>query len=320
MDTLSRRGFMSSTAEFSGTLALGAALASTLSASPASAEEKPGKGMKVGMLTAPYGGEPFETAADVAQKAGIACMEVVATPGSKHFDLNGFDAKRADEVKAVLAARNLQISSLSNYSNSIEPGKAEEVLAVAKQLIDAASLLGVDTVCMITGYPENGKSKISTIKEVVPKVFRPIIDYAKGKGVRIALENYFQTCLQGIDTFDCLFETIQDENFGLNYDPSHLFHQQCNHLLPVTRYAKRIFHTHAKDTLVDAEKRAYVGVYGKGWWRYVLPGQGNINWGEYISHLRENGYLGVMSIEHEDETFTKEDGFIHAARYLNQFC
>jgi len=307
---------MSSTAEWTGTLALGAVLASSLSF----AEERKGKGMKVGMLTAPFDKEPFETTAEFAQKAGIACMEVVAGPGSKHFDLTGFDARRADQVKAVLAKCNVEISSLANYTNAIEPGKAEEVFALAKMMIDAASLLGVNTICMITGYPEKGKSKIAAIKEVAPKVFRPIIDYAKGKGVRIAIENYFQTCLQGIDTFDCLFETIPDDNFGLNYDPSHLYHQQCNHLLPVTRYAKRIFHTHAKDCLVDAEKRAYVGVYAEDWWRYVLPGQGNINWGEYISHLRENGYLGVLSIEHEDDTFSREDGFIHAARYLNQFC
>ena len=316
MDKLSRRGFMSSTAEWTGSLALGAVLASKLS----SAEEKPPKGLKVGMLTAPFRGESLDTTTEFASKAGISCMEVVAAPGGKLLDLTGFDEQRADQVKALLAEKGVEISSLANYCNAIEPGKNDEVVATAKMMIDAASLLGVNTICMITGYPEGDNDKFVTIKKVMPLVFRPIIDYAKDKGVRIALENYFRTCLQGIDTFDCLFETFPDDNFGLNYDPSHLVHQECNHLLPVSRYAKRIFHTHAKDCLVNAEKRAYAGVYGKGWWRYVLPGQGNINWGEYTSHLRENGYLGVMSIEHEDGTFGREDGFIHAARYLSQFC
>lgn len=316
MSTLSRRGFVRSTVEWSGALAMGATLASSVSF----AEEKKRGGLKVGMLTAPFNGETFETTAEFAQKAGITCMEVVAGPGSQHFDTAGFDAKRADEVKAVLAKYNVEISALSNYGNPIAPGKTEENIATAKQLIDAASLLGLSTICMITGYPEKGKGKIETIKNVMPGVFRPIIDYAKEKGIRIAIENYFETCLQGVDTFDCLFETLPDENFGLNYDPSHLFHQQCNHLLPVTRFAKRIFHTHAKDCLVDVEKRSYVGVYAKDWWRYVLPGQGNINWGEYTSHLRKNGYSGTLSIEHEDSTFSREDGFVHAARYLSQFC
>lgn len=59
-----------------------------------------------------------------------------------------------------------------------------------------------------------------------------LIACANDKGVKIAIENRFETCLQGIDTFECVLETITDDNFGLNYDPSHLVHQECNHLLP----------------------------------------------------------------------------------------
>jgi sugar phosphate isomerase/epimerase len=126
--------------------------------------------------------------------------------------------------------------------------------------------------------------------------------------------------LQGIDTLECLFETIPDDNFGLNYDPSHLYHQDCDHLAPVSMFGKRIFHTHAKDTLVDKAKRARVGIHASGWWRYVIPGFGNINWGEYITHLRMNGYNGVLSIEHEDDTQSREEGFRRGAWHLEQFC
>jgi sugar phosphate isomerase/epimerase len=52
-------------------------------------------------------------------------------------------------------------------------------------------------------------------------------------------------------------------------------------------------------------------------WRYVLPGYGRIRWGEFIGTLRQIGYNGVLSIEHEDSAFPAEEGFIKAARYLN---
>ena len=78
--------------------------------------------------------------------------------------------------------------------------------------------------------------------------------------------------------------------------------------------------THAKDVLVDAEQRARLGIYSRDWWRYAIPGFGNINWGEYISHLHMNRYEGVLSIEHEDYAFDREEGFRHGARYLQQFC
>jgi sugar phosphate isomerase/epimerase len=124
-------------------------------------------------------------------------------------------------------------------------------------------------------------------------------------------------------------ETIRDENFGFNYDPSHLVHQQCDYTIPVRRFSQRIFHTHAKDCLVDEQQRAYFGVLGGkwyagaaegGWWRYAIPGFGNVDWGRYIGLLREVGYKGVLSIEHEDSTFGPEEGFRHGASYLNPFC
>lgn len=30
--------------------------------------------------------------------------------------------------------------------------------------------------------------------------------------------------------------------------------------------------------------------------------------------------MGALSIEHKDETSSRKEEFIHAARYLNQFC
>jgi sugar phosphate isomerase/epimerase len=115
-------------------------------------------------------------------------------------------------------------------------------------------------------------------------------------------------------------ENLPDENFGLNYDPSHLVHQELDIMIPVAKFGKRIFHTHAKDCLVDVQRRSYVGILGDGWWRYAIPGYGDIKWGEYIAKLRAVGYRGVLSVEHEDSTFGPEDGFRHGAAYLNPFC
>ena len=220
-----------------------------------------------------------------------------------------------------MSDRGLEISALAYYTCDItKPRLTQAVQAQAIRTIDAAARLDVDTVCMLCGFPAEGMSKFETIARVLPKAFKPILAHARKKKVRIALENWYATCLQGLDTFEALFEAIPDEHFGLNYDPSHLFHQECDHLLPIRLYKDRLFHTHAKDTLIDRAKRAQSGIYASGWWRYVIPGFGNINWGEYVSHLRANGYDGVLSIEHEDHTQTREEGFMRGAWFLEQFC
>lgn len=276
--------------------------------------------MQVGMLTAPFGKEPLETVLDFAEDAGIPCLEIIAGPGSNHIDPSTLTAAAARTILDSVRDRGLMISSLAYYTNTTDPKNQKAVQEHAKKTIDAAALLGVPTVCMTAGRPVEGMSKPETIKKVCPKVFKPILTHARKKKVNIAIENWFETCLQGLDTFEALFMAIPDDNFGLNYDPSHLYHQECDHLAPVSMFAKRIFHTHAKDTLVDKARRANVGIYAGGWWRYVIPGFGNINWGEYVSHLRQNGYDGVLSIEHEDGAQTREDGFRRGAWYLEQFC
>lgn len=276
--------------------------------------------MKVGMLTAPFGKESLETVLNFARKAGISCLEVIAGPGSNHIDPARLTAKEAVQIRHALDARGLEISSLAYYCNTTDPKQAAPIQAHAKKTIEAAAMLGVKTVCMLAGMPVEGKSKTETIRTAVPKVFKPILAHARKKKINIALENWFATCLQGLDTFECLFENVPDDNFGLNYDPSHLYHQGIDHLRPVSMFGNRIFHTHAKDTLVDQAKRSHVGIYAGGWWRYVIPGFGNICWGEYVSHLRMNGYDGVLSIEHEDGAQTREEGFIRGAAFLRQFC
>jgi len=48
----------------------------------------------------------------------------------------------------------------------------------------------------------------------------------------------------------------------------------------------------------------------------VLPGYGRIRWGEFITTLRRVGYDGVISVEHEDDAFSPEEGFVKSVRYL----
>ena len=85
----------------------------------------------------------------------------------------------------------------------------------------------------------------------------------------------------------------------------------------VEEFAARIFHTHAKDVLISQKSLSRLGVLEGGWWRYVIPGYGCVRWGEYIHVLRQAGYNGVLSIEHEDGAFSPQEGFEKGLRYLS---
>lgn len=276
--------------------------------------------MQIGLLTAPFHNEPLDKVIEFAGQNGFDALEVASGPGARHIDVADLSDSRVSEIKKALEANGVAISSLAWYTNMTDPDKREEIIRNFRLLVDAAQKLSVEVVCTLAGMPVAGKDKLKTIEEDCAVVFRPLVEYAAEKGIKIALENWFATCLQGLAQFDRMFEVVPHENFGLNFDPSHLMWQGIDYIGAVERYAKRIFHTHAKDTEIRDDKLAYLGNQMSGWWRYVIPGFGRVKWGEYIAALRRNGYNGVLSIEHEDGALGREEGFIKGLNYLRIFA
>ncbi len=276
--------------------------------------------MQIGFLTAPFRNETLERVIEFAGANGFQALEVASAPGGGHIDFANLTDARTAEIKGLLQKHSVRISSLAWYTNMTDVAKRDENARNFRLLIDAAQKLDVEVVCTLAGMPVEGKDKIKTIEEDCSAVFTPLVEYAASKGIKIALENWFATCLQGLAHFDRMFEVVPHENFGLNFDPSHLVHQQIDYIAAVERYANRIFHTHAKDTEIREDKLRYLGNQMGGWWRYVIPGFGRVRWGEYIACLRRNGYNGVLSIEHEDGAMGREEGFIKGKNYLSLFA
>lgn len=276
--------------------------------------------MQVGILTSPFCGEPLENVIAFAGANGFDALEVVSGPGAGHVDFTSLTDARVSQIKKLLEANKLVISSLAWYTNMTAPEGREETARNFRLLVDAAEKLEVGVVCTLAGMPMPGKDKFQTIMEDASVVFPPLAEYAASKDIKIAMENWFATNIQGLAHFDKMFEAVPHENFGLNFDPSHLMWQGIDYCAAVDRFARRIFHTHAKDTEVRDDKLAYLGNQERGWWRYVIPGSGRVKWGEYIAALRRNGYNGVLSIEHEDGTLGREEGFIQGKNYLRLFA
>jgi sugar phosphate isomerase/epimerase len=102
--------------------------------------------------------------------------------------------------------------------------------------------------------------------------------------------------------------------FFLNFDPSHLVWLGID---PVTALAANlglVKHVQAKDVQVDAAARNSFGVFGQlidkpspwtsGWWRYRIPGLGEVDWRRLVDVLYEGGYDGYVSVEHEDPVWS----------------
>jgi len=268
--------------------------------------------MEVGFLTACMGKEPFEEIIKWAGKNGVRKLEVIRS------HLGEDTPKRDAAILKALKAAGVTLSSIAAYDGGLlkDPKKG---LADLKSAIDRCVRLDTDVCCALAGIAPAGVSREQAIDGPFTQIFGPACDYAARKGVKIALENWFATLIMNFDHWDRVLHRVPAKNLGFNYDPSHLLWQGIDYLGGVTKYGSRIFHTHAKDTEVQREVLRRVGVHGDGWWRYVIPGQGRVRWGEYIARLRTVKYDGVLSIEHEDGTIAPREGVLLGKKYLEQY-
>jgi sugar phosphate isomerase/epimerase len=281
--------------------------------------------MKLGLMTAILPDLSLEEIAVWASQNGFDMLEVCAWPPGKaerryagvtHIDVTDLNPQKAAEILGLMEKHDLEISSLAYYPNPLhpDPDHRSTVIDHLKKVIQAAEMLEVPVVGTFAGRDKdkNLEENFARFEEIWP----PIVKFAADHGVKIAIEN----CPM-IFSYDewpggnnlaispavwrRMFEIIPDENFGLNFDPSHLIWQFIDYARAIYEFQDRIFHVHAKDLLVDYEELYQRGVMslGMGWQIPRLPGLGDVEWDKVLSALYGIGYDYVVSIEHEDRAF-----------------
>jgi len=282
--------------------------------------------MKLGLLTAAFPTLSLDEVADWASANGFGALEIACWPAGEgaarryggvcHIDVDGLDEARATEIVEGLARRGLTISSLAYYPNPLDAdaearGVAHEHL---RKVIAAAPKLGVDIVGTFVGRDRTKDLPASL--EDFRSVWPPLVEFAASHGVRIAIENCpmifshdewpgGSNLAYAPAIWREMFTAIPADNFGLNFDPSHLLWQMIDIERAVYEFGERIFHVHGKDMEVRTDGLYEHGVLGLGigWQVPRLCGLGQVDWGRFVGALYAVGYDHVVSIEHEDRQF-----------------
>jgi sugar phosphate isomerase/epimerase len=306
--------------------------------------------MKLGFLTACLPELKIENIVQWANVQGFTALELAVWPvessrdyQARQINAANFTNDEAKRINDLFANHNIEISALAYYDNNLHPdlNKRNKYLKHLESVIDTASKLNVKLVGTFVGSRPDKSPKDNILE--IGKVFREILKYAEDRNVKIMIENcpmenWVQFGFPGNyayspELWDALFNEIPSENFGLNLDPSHLYWLGIDYIKVIKDYSSKIFHAHAKDTEILSEGRTNYGLFGRqidpipwksGWWRYRMPGLGEIDWKKFISTLREYNYDYVLSIEHEDPVFEGSEekikkGLQLGFRHLSQF-
>lgn len=302
--------------------------------------------MNLGLLTAPFPETPLSEVADWAASAGFSALEIACWPkstgpsrryaGTAHIDVATLSASEARDTTAALTDKGIAISALGYYPNPLHPDPAhrEAVIAHLKQVIVAASRMGVSLVNTFCGG-DAGKTVDANWQDALT-VWPAIVAHARDHGVRLAFENcpmIFSTDEwpggHNIAYSPYVWRRILEAwggDVGMNYDPSHLVWQMIDQARFIREFGPHMLHVHAKDLMIDRDGLYERGIMsaGMGWQVPRMPGLGEVDWGMTFSGLYRAGYDGPVIIEHEDRGFEGSDelikrGFLLARDVLRPF-
>lgn len=302
--------------------------------------------MKLGLVSAILDGLNFEEMIDCVAENGLDCVEVACWPrgkaerryaGVSHIDVNTLSDEACEHIVEYCRQKNVEISALAYYPNPMDPNAEKRKSCVNHlfQLIDASAKLGVNMITTFIG--RDPQKTVSENLELLKNIWPPILDYAKEKGVKVAIENCpmlftedewpgGQNLMTTPEIWRKVFQILDYDNLGLNYDPSHFVWQQMDYIRPLYEFKDKIFHVHYKDIKLYPDRLAEVGVMAEPL-KYMspkLPGLGDVDWGKYVSALTDIGYEGYTCIEVEDKAYEKslddaKRAIKQSVRYLRNY-
>jgi sugar phosphate isomerase/epimerase len=283
--------------------------------------------MELGFVSAILAELSLDEVLAFAAAEGFATVEAMCWPvgaadrkyaGVTHVDVTAFTKMQADDIRATCDRHRVSISGLGFYPNMLDPNPAvsEPAIAHFRKLIEAAPLLGLNTV---NGFV--GRDWTKTVDDNWPRflaVWKPLVKYAEDHGVRIGIENCpmlftrdewpgGKNLMTTPAIWSRAFADIDSPAFGLNYDPSHFVLQDMDPIGVLEAFRGKLFYMHAKDVRIDRAGLEHFGRFDfpARWHQPRIPGYGEIDWGRFMAEVMRVGYDGPVCIEVEDDTFGK---------------
>ncbi len=259
--------------------------------------------MQIGFFTAALADRPLAEVAHGAAAAGFDTLEIEV---GHHIGDPGDSAQTRAAIEAVRRT-GLAVCALTCGPALLDVDREaqERARRTVTAAVEAALEHGVSVVVTFAGRDE-GLSEDDNYRALAD-YYAPLLERAAGGGVKIAIENWPGPRVDYLATTPAgwarLFALVPASNLGLNFDPSHLIWQGIDPAEALRAVAGRVFLAHAKDTEIFADHQQQTGYFGRGWWTYRLPGHGRLDWRAWLTLLREVGYDGAISVEHEDDDY-----------------
>ena len=224
----------------------------------------------------------------IVRSLGYAGIELVSMPNAS-TDAQKLDAAERRRIRQLLDDAGLELTAIAGHGNLLEPDPTQRAANVAR--IEAAIDLAVDlagssgpppVVAMGYGTPEN----YETDRHALAGGFASLADYAKQRGVVVALEPHVNQAIDLPEKVVWLLDRVNSPHFRLNFDNSHFEVMGCDLADYVPQLVPYAVHTHLKDQRGIAPN-----------FEFLVPGEGDFDYVRYLQLMNQAGYHGYITVE-----------------------
>ncbi|HET8946025.1 MAG TPA: sugar phosphate isomerase/epimerase family protein [Candidatus Polarisedimenticolia bacterium] len=304
--------------------------------------------MKLGVCLQVFYDRSLDEALASAARLGFQAVELPVDAHSPLVDLDEALDGGWRRIRRQLETHGLELSALSNHqegqlllgphgrdTDGIFRGTPAEKAARAQQRLAQTARLAermeVRTVIAFTGcedysrwFPWPDPDGYEAMGPAFREAMLPLLEDFSRHGVRFAAECHPRQFAYNLETAEMALRLVENHPaFGFNLDPANLVLAGMDPVVFAAEMRQRIWHVHAKDAETVRHAVGRSGLLAHGRWdrpgrgfRFRVPGWGDLDWRRLITELHLGGYTGVLAVEHEDPTMSREEGLIQARNHL----
>ena len=212
--------------------------------------------------------------------------------------------KACKELKKKVNDQGMVFSALcGDFGCKMFYEPTQEEIDREKKCLDLAFELGTKIVTTHIGVVP--KETNCFLYETMHKVCKILNDYAVEMGGHYAIETGPEKAV----ILKSFLDTLNGAGMGVNFDPANLVMCAGDDPVKAVHTLKDyIVHTHAKDGIqlkpYDTRRIYAAKYYGlppadERTYQEVALGEGNVDWKNYLSALKDIGYNGFLTVERE---------------------
>lgn len=238
----------------------------------------------------------------------IEKLERLAKIGFKHLDLAldyivdpQHPARQENWREWAIALKNRADELGVKFTHSHAPGNSAIRGEIIERCFQVCQVLGIKYTVLHPYHQKPDGSFFYDNDEFVrvnADAVRPLLPLAEKYGVTILTENILWEASSRLEAITAFVEEVNSERFGWCFDTGHIhcLHREVSQLrdLPVVPLS-----LHVQDNKGKEER------FGKD--AHLLPGDGTIDWKEFLDILREKNYQGDLVLEAHHQSIEAPD-------------